>query len=127
MARRAKQKILVAVPAKFDPDFIEKLSKRFTLTRVVRERRDALEQHVGGDLTCIQHSLIKRTVWLELITETYEQKFVNGEDVDVGAITQLTNSLKGLYKDLGIKASPKPVKPLSAFMARSEKVPAAAA
>lgn len=74
------------MPAKFGPDFIEKLSKRCTLTRVVRERRDALAQHVGGNLTYIQQSLVKRTVWLELITETYEQRFVNGEDVTIGAI-----------------------------------------
>ena len=45
MARRAKQKMLVAVGAKFDPDFIEKLSKRYALTKVLTDRLEALEAH----------------------------------------------------------------------------------
>ncbi len=102
MARRPKQKMLTAVPTKkFDPDFIEKLSRRYSLARIVQARRDALEAHCGGaGLSYVQRSLVKRTVWLELLTETYELKVANGEEVDVGALTQLNNTLKGLYKDL---------------------------
>jgi hypothetical protein len=48
-------------------------------------------------------------VWLELITESYEQRFVNGASVDVGALTQLNNTLKGLYKDLGLKRAARTV------------------
>lgn len=116
MARRPKQKLLTAVPAKFDPDFMDRLSKRYSLARVVQERRDALEAHCGGDLSYVQHSLIKRLVWLELLTETYEQRVANGEQVDVGALTQLNNTLKGLYKDLGIKPTARPVRTLAQVM-----------
>lgn len=117
VARRPKQKMLVAVPAKFDPDFIEKLSKRYTLTRIVRERLEALEAHVGGgDLSYIQRSLMKRLIWLELITELHEQRFVNGEAVDIGALTQLNNALKGLYKALGLKPQARPIRRLHDVM-----------
>jgi hypothetical protein len=116
MARKPKQKLLTQLPAKFDPDFIERLSKRYSLARIVSGRLQALEAHCGGDLSYIQRSLIKRTVWLELLTESYEQKVASGEQVDVGALTQLNNTLKGLYKDLGIKPTAKPLQTLREVM-----------
>lgn len=110
MARKPKQKMLTQLPVKFDPNFIERLSRRYSLARIVQARREALEAHCGGgDLSYVQLSLIKRTVWLELLTESYEQKVASGEPVDVGALTQLNNTLKGLYKDLGIKPTARPI------------------
>ncbi len=121
MARKPKQKLLTQLPAKFDPDFMDRLSKRYSLARVVATRRDALEAHCGGgDLSYIQRSLIKRTVWLELLTESYEQKVASGEQIDVGALTQLNNTLKGLYKDLGIQRTARPVESLREIMAAAE-------
>jgi hypothetical protein len=116
MARKPKQKLLTQIPAKFDPDFIERLSKRYSLARIVQARRDALEAHCGGELSYIQRSLVKRTVWLELLTESYEQRVASGQEVDVGALTQLNNTLKGLYKDLGLKPTARPVESLHEYM-----------
>jgi hypothetical protein len=109
MARRGKQKLLTAVPGSFDPNFIDRLSGRYALTAVVRERREALEAHCGGNPSYVQASLIKRVLWLELIVESYEQRFAAGEQVDIGAITQLGNTLKGYYKDFGIQRTARPV------------------
>ena len=118
MARRAKQKMLTAVPGGFDPNFIDRLSGRYTLTHVLRERREALETHCGGNPNYIQQSLIKRVLWLELMVESYEQKFAAGEGVDPGAITQIGNTLKGYYKDLGLQPTAKPVRRLRELMAQ---------
>jgi hypothetical protein len=112
MARKAKQKMLTSVSSTFDPDFIEHLNKNYSLSWIVRDRRDALEAHRGGELSYVERALIKRLVWLELITESYEQKFVDGASVDIGALTQLNNTLKGLYKDLGLKAAQRTVRSL---------------
>lgn len=108
--------MLTAVPGTFDPNFIDRMSGRYVLTRVVRERREALEAHVGGQPSYVQQSLIKRALWLELITESYEQKFAEGGTTDVGAISQLNNSLKGLYRDLGIARTARPVRTLRDVM-----------
>lgn len=116
MARKPKQKMLTAAPRKFDPNFIDNLDGRFALAAIVKGRRDALEAHRGGDLSYIERSLITRLVWLELMTESYELRFANGEVVDVGALTQLNNTLKGFYKDLGIKPTSRPVKSLRAHL-----------
>lgn len=117
MARRPKQKLLTAVPARFDPDFIDRLNRNYSLTQVVLARREALEAHCGGNLSYVQQSLVKRCLWLELLAETYEQRLANGEEVDVGAITQITNTLKGLYKDIGLKPTARPVERLRDVMA----------
>jgi hypothetical protein len=112
MARKPKQKLLTAVPAKFDPNFIERLNRNYSLAHVVLERREALEAHLGGTLSYVQQSLVKRCIWIELLAEVYEQKIANGEEIDVGALTQINNTLKGLYKDIGIKPTAKPVEGL---------------
>jgi hypothetical protein len=116
MARRGKQKMLTAVPGSFDPNFIDRMSGRYALTGIVRDRRDALTAHCGGNPSYVQASLIKRVLWLELIVESYEQKFASGEPVDIGAITQAGNTLKGYYKDLGIERTARPVRRLHEHM-----------
>jgi hypothetical protein len=69
-------------------------------------------------LSYIERSLVRRCVWLELICETYEQRFAEGHETDIGALTQLNNSLKGLYKDLGIKSTARPARRLRDVMNR---------
>lgn len=44
----------------------------------------------------------------------------NGTEVDVGALTQLNNTLKGLYKDLGIQPTARPIESLHEAMAAAE-------
>jgi hypothetical protein len=117
MARKPKQKMLTAVPGKFDPNFIDNLDSRYALAAVVKGRREALEAHRGGNLSYVERSLITRLVWLELMTESYELKFANGEPVDVGALTQLNNTLKGFYKELGIQPTARPVRRLHEHLA----------
>lgn len=117
MARQRKHKLLTALPAKFDPDFAERLSKRYALARIVHERRSALEAHWGGgDLSYVQRAMVKRVVWLELLAETHEQRVASGEVVDVGAITQISNTLRGYYKEIGIKPTARPVRSLRDVM-----------
>lgn len=110
MARRGKQKLLTEVPQKFDPDFIDRLNRNYRLAHVVQERRAALVAHCGGNPSYTQAGQIKRLIWLELITESIEQRWANGFQVDIGALTQLNNSIKGLYKDLGMRPTAKPLR-----------------
>jgi hypothetical protein len=105
MAREKSAKLLASLPTKFDPNFVENMDMRFALSHIVQSRIEALESHRGGAdcLSYVERSLIRRCVWLELITETFEQRFAEGHETDIGALTQLNNTLKGLYKDLGLK------------------------
>lgn len=109
MARRPKHKMLTTIPSKFDPNFIERLNRNYTLAKIVQARRDELIEHCGGTPSYVQHSLIKRALWLELIIEAQEQKFANAEVTDVGAFTQASNTLLGIYKILRITPEAKKV------------------
>jgi len=117
MARRPKQKLLTTVPGSFDPNFIDRLSGRYSMTAIVRDRREALTEHCGGNPSYVQQSLIKRVLWLELIVENFEQQFASGQPIDIGALTQAGNTLKGYYKDLGIKPTAKPTRSLHEHLA----------
>lgn len=116
--------MLAALPSKFDPNFIERMSRRYALARIVLQRRDALEAHLGGreSLSYVKRALIKRVLWLELLTERYEQQVANGEPVDIGALTQLNNTLKGHYKDLGLDPKARTVSARDA-LAKYERKP----
>jgi len=108
--------MLTALPAKFRPDFLDRLNRNYALARVLLARREALRAHVGGDPGYVLSSLISRTLWHELLVEQCEQQAANGEPVDVGRYTQLTFSLKGLYKDLGIKPTARQTRTLHELM-----------
>lgn len=102
MARAAKHKFVTDIPDSFDPKFIERMNRNYLLGQVVHERFNRFRSHVGGEPSAVQESIIKRTLWLELIAESLEQRFAKGEQIDIGALTQIGNTLKGYYKDLGI-------------------------
>jgi hypothetical protein len=95
--------------APFDVKFLERLNRNYDLGAVVHERLDELREHVGGSPSPVMESLIRRTVWLELVVQYYEQRFAEGVlDRDGHAIwTQCANTLRGFQKDLGLKAAPK--------------------
>lgn len=114
MARRPKQKMLTSVSLKeCGLDFMDRLNGNYSATHIIRERRAALEEHLGGrqSLSYVQQALIKRVLWLEILVEHYEQKVASGGEVDIGAITQLNNTLKGHYKDLGFASRSKVANP----------------
>jgi len=107
----------------FDPKFMERMNQNYDLGWVVHERLDALREHVGGAPSTTQESLIRRTVWLELVVSYYEQRFAEGSlDRDGHAIwTQCSNTLRGFLRDLGLKSAPKSAQRLdtSRYIARS--------
>lgn len=116
MARKPKHKALPPPPTDsgiepYDPKFMERLSQNYDLGIVVHDRLGQLREHVGGEPSAVMESLIRRTVWLELVVSYYEQRFAQGHlDRDGHAIwTQCTNTLRGFLKELGLERRMKPV------------------
>jgi hypothetical protein len=97
---------------------MERLNKNYDLGGVVHERLDQLREHVGGSPSAVMESLIRRTVWLELVVAYYEQRFAEGSlNRDGHAIwTQCANTLRGFHKDLGLKATARPLRTLREVM-----------
>jgi len=131
LARKPKHIALPAPPdangTPFDPKFMERLNQNFDLGEVVHARHADLSAHVGGNPSPVMESVIRRTVWLELVVSQYEQRFAEGKlDRDGHAIwTQCDNTLRGYLKDLGLERKPRNVRTLREHLEAKAEAPAA--
>lgn len=118
MARGKSVRLLASIPAKYSPDFMDRLDKRTVLGRAVVDRYSAIVSDLGGDqnLTAIKQSLVRRFVWFEAMIEGMECRAAAGEGVDVGTWTQLVNSWLGLARLLGLERKSRSVRRLADVM-----------
>jgi hypothetical protein len=114
MARGKSVRLLASIPAKYSPDFMDRLDKRTVLGKAVVDRYTAVVQDLGGDeaLTSIKRSLVRRFTWFEVMIEGMECRAAAGEGVDIGSWTQLTNSWLGIARLLGLERKSRPVRSL---------------
>lgn len=118
MARDRKTKLLVSMPAKYEPDFEKRIDRRTVVGTALLSRLAAIMSDLGGTetLSHAKASLCKRAVWLEAVVESHEQNLANSQEVDLGAYTQSINSLLGIYRALGIERRQKPLRSLRDVM-----------
>ena len=118
MSRGVSEKLMAVLPPDYSAEWLEKIDKRTKVWRAVALRIGALESDSGGSesLTHAKRSLIRRAVFLELLTETQEMRFTAGESLDVGSYTQAFNSMLGAYKQLGLERRQKPARRLHEVM-----------
>lgn len=111
-------RLLAAIPAKYEPDFMERLDRRTVLGRAVADRFQAVIADLGGEdnLTTVKRSLCRRFTWFEVMLEGMECRMAAGEQIDIGAWTQLTNSWLGIARMLGLERKPKPIRRLREVM-----------
>lgn len=110
------------IPDQYSPDWLEKMDGRTNVARIVRHRLGALESDLGGRdaLSYQQRSLCKRAIWTEAVIEQHETSLARGEDVDIGRLTQATNSLIGLFKTLGLERRSRDVPDLRDYLRERE-------
>ena len=121
MARGKSVKLLVSIPPKYTPDFMDRLDKRTVLGHAVVHRYQAIVADLGGDdaLTNIKRSLVRRFTWFEVMIEGMECRAAAGEGVDIGAWTQLTNSWLDIARMLGLERKSRPMRRLRDVMTES--------
>jgi hypothetical protein len=110
MARDRTSKLMVCMPARYEPDFERRLDKRTVVGSALLARLAQIQIDCGGaeSMSHAKASLCKRAVWIEAMIESHEQNLANGQPIDAGAYTQLINSLLGIYRVLGIERRQKP-------------------
>ncbi|MGQ7242942.1 hypothetical protein ACUN9V_05695 [Salinicola sp. V024] len=108
-------------PVSYSSDWLEKLDGRTILARAVHQRYAALTDDLGGvdALSYQRRSLAKRAIYIEAVIERHEAALSRGEDVDMGRLTQATNSLIGLLKALGLERKARDVSLTDYIKARS--------
>ena len=118
MARGKSVRLLASIPAKYTPDFMQRLDKRTVLGKAVLDRYQSVVADLGGEdaLTAIKRSLVRRFTWYEVMIEGMECRAAAGEGVDIGAWTQLTNSWLGIARMLGLERRARPAKRLRDIM-----------
>ena len=87
MARGQSVRLLASIPAKYTPDFMERLDMRTVAGKAVTERYHAVMTDLGGEdaLSTIKRSLVRRFTWFEVMLEGMECRMASGEEVDIGA------------------------------------------
>ena len=94
-------------------DFLTHIDGNCSLGYALRQRLQALQDHVSGGepekLTYPQKSLIRRALWLEARIETDEEQFALGNPLPPGSHSTLLNSLIAIYRLLGIEPRQKQV------------------
>lgn len=111
---RSSERALRTLPAKYEPDFLERLDARMAIAQTIRARVAAIESDMGGaeTLSHARRSLARRAAWLEAIIESDEQRLAFGAQIDVGVHAQALNSLLGIFRHLGLDRRQKPVRRL---------------
>jgi hypothetical protein len=118
---------MASIPDRYSPDFAERLDRRTTIAKAIRERIESIESDMGGadSLSHARRSLVRRAVWVEALLENQEQQLACGQSIDIGAHTQALNTLLGLYRTLGLERRQRPARTLREVM--SADSPGAAA
>ncbi len=114
MARGKSVRLLGQIPAKYSPDFMERLDRRTVLGKAVSQRFDTVATDCGGLGACahVKIGLIKRFLWMECVIEGIELQLAAGEQIDIGSYTQLTNTWLGIARLPGLERRPRPVRRL---------------
>jgi hypothetical protein len=89
MARGKSVRLLVSIPEKYAPNFMERLDMRTVLGTAVLDRYQANVSDLGGteNLSTVKHSHARRFTWFEIMIEGMECRAAAGEGVDIGAWT----------------------------------------
>lgn len=105
----------------------ERIDGRCLAARTYRRALAELFADLGGEaaLSFAERSLARRAVAFELWLGTVEARAMRGEDVTafMPVYSQATNTLLGLFRQLGIKRRPKEIPDLQTYLRQSATDP----
>ena len=104
-----KSTLLDELPARYSGNFLAGMDGRVKLVKELRSRLKQLQVDMGGEsaLSYAKQSLTKRAIFIEAKLEDFEMQLAQGNDVKLGVYIQMTNSLIGLFKTLGLNRKAK--------------------
>ena len=105
--------------------FVEPVDGRTTLAKRYRELYAQIIADIGGDPSEAQIQIARRAVALAVWAETEDAKLAAGWELNVGAYTTASNTLRRLLETLGIKRLPVDVtnQSLEAYIASQRHEP----
>ncbi len=110
-----KPKKLISGKAIFN---VPQLDGRTHAAKISREISAAIANDLGGpeSLTEVQRQLIRRLSIMCVLCRQMEDSAALGEELDVGCYTTLTNALRRIAVDIGLKRVPKDMGNLNDYL-----------
>lgn len=102
MTRAKDSRKSITLPSRFEPAFWNTADGRCVAVKEIKRRYEVLRTDSGAE-SYQQDLLVQRAVFISLQLETMEIAAAQGERFDSGIYTQMTNSLLGLLKALGLE------------------------
>lgn len=100
MPSRPKQP--AEIPARFEPKFWDLADSRQRAVKLIRQRYDLLSADIGVD-SVQKRLLCERAVFISVQLETMEVEASEGKEFKSGLYANLSNTLMGLLKTLGLE------------------------
>ena len=91
----------VTLPERFEPHFWQDADGRCSLVKQIKKRVDKLKEDTRAD-SYQRELLAERAAFVAVQLETMERMAAEQGKFDAGVYTQMTNSLMGLLKALGL-------------------------
>ena len=91
-----------SLPARFTPKFWELADLRSGVTKIIRRRYLQLKDDAGVD-SIQKDMLVQRAIFISTRLETLEIEAAESGEFDPGVYTNLTNTLTGLLKAIGLE------------------------
>ena len=107
--KQSQAKQPAKIPARFEPKSWANADQRQLVIREIKRRHAELARDAGVE-SYQQRLLAERAIFISLQLETAEVEATEGKGFNAGVYTQMTNTLIGLLKALGLerKDSTKP-------------------
>ena len=110
-----KAKAPAALPATFQPRFLDRADKRQGTIRAIRDRVERLREDAGAD-SYQKEMLVRRAVFIAVQLETMEVTAAERGPFDAGVYTQMANALSGLLSKLGLERKAKKAESLAEYV-----------
>ncbi|MEI6558496.1 MAG: hypothetical protein WCO00_08810 [Rhodospirillaceae bacterium] len=110
-----KPKTLISGKAVFN---LPEIDGRTRAARLSRDIADAIANDLGGpdNLTEVQRQLIRRLAIMCVVARGMEDRLALGEDLNIGEYSTLTNALRRIAADIGLKRIPKDMGNLNDYL-----------
>lgn len=121
MARTPKNKLLVKIPEAYRDDFVRCLDRATPMGQEMQRRYEkVLSDHGGEDaLSEVKRSTVEDWAGLAVLVKMLWTMLGAGEQVDIGALSQLLNVKLGTSRAIGFERQARPVRSLREVMAGS--------
>jgi hypothetical protein len=111
---------LVTLPERFVPQFWDEADGRVAVIKEIKRRCESLKADAQAD-SYQKDLLCQRAIFIVVQLETFEVVALQNGGLNAGVYTQMTNTLIGLLKSLGLERRAKQIDSLASYINKKRK------